>query len=160
MDQQTRKRMLEELSALLVKGNAHVTFEEACADVPVHLLNQSAPNLPYTIWQLAEHIRIAQWDIVEFSLDPGHTSPKWPEEYWPAPEAQGDAASWQATLTQIKHDRDRFIAVLEDPAQDLFAPFPHGTGQTLFREALLIGDHTAYHTGQIILVRRLLNDWE
>ncbi|MDF7812066.1 DinB family protein [Hymenobacter sp. YC55] len=160
MEQQIRERMVEELSNLLVQGNAHVTFEDACADVPPHLLNEAVPGLPYTVWQLAEHIRIAQWDIVEFSLDPNHTSPKWPDDYWPATESKGDAASWQATLTQIKHDRDRFIGVLEDTSQDLFAPFPHGTGQTLFREALLIGDHTAYHTGQIILLRRMLKDWE
>lgn len=145
---------------MLVQGNAHVPLEEACADVPQELLNQSVPGLPYTTWQLAEHIRIDQWDIVEFCINPNHVSPKWPDEYWPSPETQVDDARWQATLTQIRQDRDRFIAFLHDPAQNLFAPFPHGTGQTLFREALLIADHNAYHTGQIILVRRLLNDWE
>ncbi|RPD47889.1 DinB family protein [Hymenobacter sediminis] len=159
MEQSTREGIVKELSELLTKGNAHVTFEEACADVPAELLNQRVPDLPYTLWELAEHIRIAQWDIVEFCLSPEHKSPKWPDEYWPAPEQQAQEADWQHTLHQIQEDRERFLALLQDPAQDLLAPLPHGTGQTLLREALLIGDHTAYHTGQIILLRRLLKNW-
>ncbi|GAB3290441.1 DinB family protein [Hymenobacter tenuis] len=160
MDPTTRHDLVQELTELLTQGNAHVTLEAACADVSETLLNQSAPGLPYTVWQLAEHIRIAQWDIVEFCLSAEHVSPPWPEGYWPAPAAKADTARWQATLAQIEHDRNRFLELLEDPTRDLLRPLPHGTGQTLLREALLIADHTAYHTGQIILVRRLLHDWE
>ncbi|TGE06308.1 DinB family protein [Hymenobacter fodinae] len=160
MDQHTRTGIVKELTELLTKGNAHVTFEEACADISVEHLNQHVPGLPYTVWQLAEHIRIAQWDIVEFCINPEHQSPKWPDEYWPAPDATTDETSWQHTLTQIRQDRDRFLDLLQDPEQDLLAPLPHGTGQTLLREAFLIADHAAYHTGQIILVRRLLQDWD
>ncbi|MBC6989593.1 DinB family protein [Hymenobacter sp. BT491] len=159
MNQPDRECLLKELQHLLEGGNAHVPFEEACADVPPALLNQTVPELPYTLWQLAEHIRIAQWDIVEFCINPAHVSPKWPDEYWPAPDAQGDAASWAATLTQIREEQERFLTLISDPAQDLFAALPHGTGQNLFREAVLIADHSAYHTGQIILLRRLLRNW-
>lgn len=160
MEQHTRKGLLEELSSLLTQGNAHVPFEAACANVPAELLNKPVPELPYTVWQLAEHIRIAQWDIVEFCLNPGHISPPWPDGYWPRPDTAVAEATWQATLAQIQEDRSRFLKLLHDPRQDLLAPLAHGTGQTLLREALLIADHTAYHTGQIILVRRLLKNWE
>jgi hypothetical protein len=115
--------------------------------------------VPYTIWHLVEHIRIAQWDIVEFCLNPAHESPEWPKGYWPDKTLAVDEAGWQAALTQIQHDQQRFVELLESPATDLFAPLPHGDGQNVFREALLIGDHAAYHTGEIILVRRLLHAW-
>ncbi|ALW85222.1 hypothetical protein AUC43_09010 [Hymenobacter sedentarius] len=159
MDPTTRARLVDELRQLLRHGNAHVPLAEACAKLPAHLLNHAVPDLPYTLWQLVEHIRITQWDIVEFCLNPAHVSPSWPAEYWPGPEAPGTAEGLQTTLKQIAHDRDRFLAALDEPAQDLFAPLPQGTGQSLFREAVLIADHTAYHTGQIILVRRLLHNW-
>jgi uncharacterized damage-inducible protein DinB len=160
MDHHTREGIVEELSALLEAGNAHVTFDDVCADIPLELLTKPVPGLPYTLWQLVEHIRIAQWDIVEFCLSAEHRSPKWPDEYWPAPTAAVDAQQWQSALQQIRQDRARFLALLRDPAQDLLKPLPHGTGQTLLREAMLIADHTAYHTGQIILLRRLLHNWE
>lgn len=159
MDPSTRQRTVKELQELLTKGNAHVTLEEACADVPARLFNQRVPDLPYTLWQLTEHLRIAQHDILEFCIDPAYESPKWPEGYWPAAEVPADGATWQGTLTQIRQDRDRFMALLHNHTQDLLAPLPHGTGQTLLREALLIADHNAYHTGQIILLRRLLGNW-
>jgi hypothetical protein len=159
MDQQTRASLVTELTKLFTGGNAHATFEQAVADLPAALRNHAVPDVPYTIWHLVEHIRIAQWDIVEFCLNPTHESPKWPEGYWPDKALAVDEAGWQAALTQIEHDQQRFIDLLEDPATDLFAPLPHGDGQNVFREALLIGDHAAYHTGEIILVRRLLHAW-
>lgn len=159
MDQHSREKLVQELTALLEQGNAHVTFAEATADVPEPLLNQRPDGLPYSLWQLAEHVRIAQWDILEFSRDARHQSPEWPRGYWPADDDHADAARWQATLHQIEQDRAAFVALLRDPAQDLLRPLPHGTGQTLLREALLIADHTAYHTGQIILLRRRLHAW-
>jgi hypothetical protein len=96
---------------------------------------------------------------VEFCLNPAHESPEWPKGYWPDKALAVDEAGWQAALTQIQHDQQRFVELLENPATDLFAPLPHGDGQNVFREALLIGDHAAYHTGEIILVRRLLHAW-
>ncbi|RAK70777.1 DinB family protein [Hymenobacter edaphi] len=160
MDKHTRDSLVGSLTALLEQGHAHATFEAATADVPAALLNQRPDGLPYSLWQLAEHVRIAQWDILEFSRDAGHQSPEWPAGYWPAEDDHADAARWQATLRQIQHDRAQFLALLRDPARDLLQPFEHGTGQTLLREALLIADHNAYHTGQIILVRRLLDNWD
>ena len=159
MDQQTREALVAQLTQLLTAGNAHATFEQAVADLPAPLRNQAVPDVPYTIWHLVEHVRIARWDIVEFCLDPAHESPKWPEGYWPDKSLAVDEAGWQAALAQIQHDRQRFIALLENPTTDLFQPLPHGDGQNLLREALLIADHTSYHTGEIVLVRRLLHAW-
>jgi len=160
MDRPNQKGVVAELTSLLTKGNAHATFEEACAGLKPAQWNQHVPDVPYTIWQLVEHVRIAQWDIVEFCLEPQHESPKWPEGYWPAPDATADEEQWQASLDQIRQDRQRFLHLLHAPGTNLVAPLPHGTGQTILRESLLIADHAAYHTGEIILVRRLLHAWK
>ena len=114
-------------------------------------------KLPYSIWQLVDHIRITQWDMVEFSKDASHKSPKWPDEYWPKEAAPKDDAAWNKALTQIDTDLEMFIDMLK--TGDIYKPFPYGTGQNLLREALQIADHTAYHTGEIIVVRRFLNAW-
>ncbi|GAB3638215.1 DinB family protein [Hymenobacter arcticus] len=159
MENHTRAALVAELIALLDGGNAHVPLAQAVADLPAPLRNQVVPGLPYTIWQLVEHVRIAQHDIVEFCLNPAHVSPEWPAGYWPSPAPGADEAGWQTALAQLMTDQQRFIDLLEDPATDLFAPLPHGTGQNILREALLIGDHAAYHTGEIVLVRRLMGAW-
>ncbi|WP_375416278.1 DinB family protein [uncultured Hymenobacter sp.] len=159
MDKTTKQAVVTELVDLLVKGNAHVTFEDACADLTPEIWNQHVAGTPYSIWQLTEHVRIAQWDILEFCLDSKHESPEWPAGYWPAKDATADERTWQATLAQIQRDRQRFISLLNAPDTDLLVPLPHGSGQTILREAMLIADHTAYHTGEIILVRRLLRAW-
>jgi hypothetical protein len=160
MDRPNQKALLAELTSLLTKGNAHATFEDACADLTPEIWNRHVPEVPYTIWQLVEHVRIAQWDIVEFCVEPEHESPKWPEGYWPAPDATADEEQWQETLDHIRQDRQRFLHILHAPGANLLATLPHGTGQTLLREAMLIADHNAYHTGEIILVRRLLKAWK
>ena len=159
MDQPTRAALVAELTALLAGGNAHATFEQALADLPAPLRNQAVPEVPYTIWHVVEHLRIAQEDIVEFTLNPRHVSPEWPAGYWPARTAVVDEAGWQATLRAIAHDQQRFIDLLENPATDFFAPLAHGDGQNILREAMLIGDHASYHIGEIILLRRLLQAW-
>jgi hypothetical protein len=159
MDQPTRTALVTELKQLLTAGNAHATFEQAVADLPAPLRNQAVPEVPYTIWHLVEHLRIAQADILEFCLNPDYVAPEWPAAYWPDKTVPVDEAGWQAALGAIRHDQQRFIALLENPATDLFAPLAHGDGQTIFREALLIGDHAAYHTGEIVLLRRLLHAW-
>lgn len=160
MDQTTKQGVVTELISLLTKGNAHATFEEACAGLTPDQWNQHVAGVPYTIWQLVEHVRIAQWDIVEFSLGSEHTSPDWPAGYWPAQTATADEATWQQTLKQIQADQQRFIDLLHAPATELLAPIAHGEGQTILREAMLIADHTAYHTGEIILIRRLIGAWK
>ena len=152
--------LVNELTKLILKGNAHATFEDATANIPLDKLAITPERLPYNLWQLTEHIRIAQWDIVEFCMNPRHQSPEWPEGYWPAAEEKPDHVQWSTCLKQIKADRERFIQLLNDPAVDIYQPLAHGTGQNIFREALLIADHNAYHVGQIILIRRLLDIWK
>ena len=159
MNATTLPQLLDELDFLLTTGNAHVSLEDACQGLTPALINTSVPGLPHTIWQLAEHLRIAQWDIVEFCLNPAHVSPEFPGGYWPAPTPPADAATWQATLQALADDRTRFLEHLRR-APDLLAPLPHGTGQNLLREALLIADHNAYHVGQIVLARQLLGAWK
>ena len=159
MDAPTRQALVAELTALLAGGNAHATFEQAVADLPAPLRNQAVPAVPYTIWQLVEHIRIAQADILEFCVNPQYVALEWPAAYWPDKALAVDEAGWQAALHAIARDQQRFINLLHDPATDLFRPLPHGDGQNIFREALLIGDHAAYHVGEIILIRRLLGAW-
>ncbi|AMR29241.1 ABC transporter [Hymenobacter psoromatis] len=159
MDAPTRQALVAELTALLAGGNAHATFDQAVADLPAPLRNQAVPQVPYTIWQLVEHIRIAQADILEFCVNPHYVAPEWPAAYWPDKALAVDEAGWQAALRAIAHDQQQFIDLLENPTTDLFAPLPHGDGQSIFREALLIGDHAAYHVGEIVLIRRLLGAW-
>ncbi|MFD2569056.1 DinB family protein [Spirosoma soli] len=150
----------EQLVALLTGSNAHQSFDTAIKNLPASLRGVKPEKLPYSIWQLVDHIRIAQWDILEFSRDDTHQSPPWPAGYWPTEVAPADDMVWDNAVEQIRQDRDAFVALLNDLERDLYAPFAYGDGQNLLREALLIADHTAYHVGEIIIVRRLLNAWE
>jgi uncharacterized damage-inducible protein DinB len=161
METAQRKTIVTELIQCIQKGNAHVSFEESVARLSKELRTRTPPSLPYSIWQLVEHIRITQWDIVEFCSSATHESPPWPKGYWPeeVPDEVSDHA-WKKSLAQIEEDRTRFFNLLKNPKRDLLEPFEHGDGQTLLREALLIADHNAYHTGEIIVVRRLLGDWD
>ncbi|HET6252641.1 MAG TPA: DinB family protein [Puia sp.] len=152
--------VIRQLEEALNGGNAHVSFDDAVKDVPFELLGVAPEGLPYSIWQLVEHIRITQWDILEFSRDKKHVSPPWPEGYWPKEKAPADAAGWEKSIGQIAADRKTFIALLHKIGEGIYIPFPHGDGQSLFREAVLIVDHTSYHTGEIILLRRMLKDWK
>ena len=152
--------IVKQLAELLEKGNAHVTLEGAVKDLPAELRSVKADKMPYTIWQLLEHIRITQWDILEFSSNPDHQSPVWPDEYWPKEGAPASEDAWKNSLHQIKNDRKDFIALLQRESDKLLMPFPYGDGQNLLREALLIADHTSYHTGEIVVLRRLLGAWK
>lgn len=138
---------------------AHVGFERAVENIPIKFTGVKPEGIPYTIWQLCEHIRITQWDIVEFSLNEDHQSPIWPKDYWPSENAPVNKKVWEECLKKIHSDRTRFIKEIKNLEQDLHSPFSHGDGQTLFREAILLIDHTSYHTGQIVLIRRLLGIW-
>ena len=118
-----------------------------------------SPRGPFSAWGLLEHMRISQWDILEFSRDPKHVSPKWPAGYWPAgDESPGDAA-WEKSAQAFRSDLDEMAQLVTDPKTDLFARIPHGDGQTILREALVLADHNSYHIGQMVLIRRLLGDW-
>ncbi len=145
----------------LLKGRgAHADFEAAVADLAPEFRGTKPKGAPHTAWQLLEHLRIAQSDILEFTRNPGYQSPKWPEGYWPATEAPPNESAWQASVHGFTQDNEALQALVNDPAVNLTAPLPHGTGQTVLREALLAADHNAYHIGQLILVRILLGAWE
>lgn len=150
-----RKQLLETLTG----GQAHATFEAAVKDFPAQLRGKKPEGAPHTAWQLLEHLRIAQHDILEFSRDPHYVSPKWPEGYWPTEPAPPTETAWDESIANFAKDDQAFRDLISDPAQDLFAPFPHGDGQTLLREALLIIDHNAYHVGQLILLRTQQGIW-
>lgn len=150
---------IRELEEAMSGGHAHVSFQEAVKDIPEDLLGETPAGLPYSIWQLVEHVRIAQWDILEFSRDPGHKSPDWPEGYWPKEKAPASPGDWKRSLHRIEADRKEFIGLLHEAGEKIYSPFPHGDGQSLFREAALIIDHTGYHTAEIVILRRLLGNW-
>jgi hypothetical protein len=150
------KALREHLLYLLGGGGAHVDFESVIKDFPVDAVNESIEHLPYTAWAVLEHMRIAQNDILEFSRDAEHVSPKWPEGYWPTKDVKADAESWNKTVEQFRADLKEMESLVADPATDLYAPIPHGDGQTILREALLVADHNAYHLGVLVTMKRLL----
>jgi len=149
----------EHVLNLLREGHAHATFEQAVKGLPVELQGKVPKGAEHSPWQLLEHLRIAQLDILEFSRDAKHQSPKWPEGYWPKEKAPADEKTWDKSVRAFKKDLKAMCALVEDPKTDLFAKIPHGDGQTILREALLAADHNAYHVGQLVLVRRLLKAW-
>jgi len=152
------KTLIKELSKVLLGGNAHADLKDALKGLPEKLRGVKPDNLPYSIWQLLEHIRIAQWDMLQFSKDENHVSPKWPDEYWPKETAPKDDGAWDDAVEQINNDRDEFIELLEH--SDIYQIIPGGQGQTILQEALQIADHTAYHVAEIIVIRRLLGAWK
>jgi hypothetical protein len=144
---------------LLTGGHGHVDFDGAIKGVPVALRGKRPPKAEHTLWQLLEHLRIAQWDIVGFSRDSDHASPEWPEGYWPEKTAPKSPAAWTRSVSTVRADLQAMKDLVADPENNLLKPFAHGNGQTLLREALLLADHNAYHVGQIVVVRRLLGIW-
>ena len=141
---------------LLAKGTAHADLRSVLKDFPANLRGRKPAGAPHTPWQLLEHIRLAQWDILNFSVDTDHVSPKFPEGYWPKTDKPPDAKAWDKSVRQVFRDFDAMCKLVRDPKRDLLARIPHGTGQTLLREALVLADHNAYHLGQIVMIRRTL----
>lgn len=137
-----------------------MNFDAAMARFPAALRGKKAKGAPHTAWQLLEHMRIAQWDILEFSRNAAHVSPEFPAGYWPDSEAPATDRAWNESLRKFRQDLAAMAALVTDPKTDLFARIPHGDGQTILREALLVADHNAYHLGQLILLRRLLGAWQ
>ncbi len=156
--QERHKELIEELINLLQGGNAHAGLTDALKGLPAKLRGVHTNDLPYSIWQLVEHIRIAQWDMLEFSKDGRHKSPKWPNDYWPEETAPANDAAWRKSIKQIDTDQEEFINLLK--TADIYKAIPHGSGQTVLREALQIADHNAYHIAEIIVIRRLLGAWK
>lgn len=152
-------KMRQQLIALLDGGQAHVEFDEAVQNMPASLRGRRIEGAGYSPWQLLEHMRIAQWDILEFSRNPRHVSPKWPDGYWPA-ATEPAVGAWEKTIEQFRADLEAMKALVSDPDLDLNRPFDHGQGQTLLREAMLAADHNAYHLGQFVLLRKMMGAWE
>ncbi len=155
----TEQALRDHLLYLLRGGGAHLDFEAAIADLPEELRGTKPAGVPHTPWRLVEHMRIAQWDVLEFSRNPQHVSPKFPDGYWPQSDAPADADAWERSVAAFRADLQAMQDLVAEPATDLFAPIPHGQGQTILREALLVADHNAYHLGQLVTIRRLLGAW-
>lgn len=153
------KALREQVLYLLKGGGAHLTFDQAIADLPAELWTRKPPQIVHSVWELLEHLRIGQWDILEFSRDPQHVSPEWPSGYWPPPGFEPDQKAWDASLASFRRDLHAMEKLVAAPSTDLSARIPHGDGQTILREALLVADHNAYHLGQIVQLRRLLDAW-
>jgi hypothetical protein len=149
----------DQLLALLRGGQASMPFDRAVADFPVEETNSRPPNVPYSPWQLLEHMRIAQWDILEFIRNPDYVWLDWPEDYWPAPGAEADGARWQETLRQFRADRDALEAIVADPSTDLYAALPHGEKYNILREILVVADHNAHHLGEFAILRQVMGTW-
>jgi hypothetical protein len=149
----------EQVLALLESGNAHVSFDKVLKNFPAKQRGVKPEGAPHTAWQLMEHMRIAQWDILEFSRNSKHVSPEFPGGYWPETEKPPSEEAWKKSIASFEKDLKAMQQLVEDPKTDLYARIPHGTGQNIFREALLVADHNAYHLGQLVLLRRLLGAW-
>jgi hypothetical protein len=149
----------EQLARALGWEDAHASFDSATKGLPESLRGKVPAGMAYSCWQLVEHLRITQWDILDFCINPGYEERKWPDDYWPKDPGPESPAHWERSLRAFAEDRDRLIRLAKDPSIDLFAPIPHGSGQTILRELVLVIDHNAYHIGQLIVVRRLLGTW-
>lgn len=157
MNPPLKKHLLD----LLSFEGAHVGFDEAVRGLTPALRGKKIKGAPYTAWQLVEHMRIAQSDILEFSRDAKHVSPKWPEGYWPKSDGPSSEAAWKKSIAAFRHDLEQMKKlVAESDEETLFARIPHGDGQTLLREALLVADHNSYHLGQLVLLRKMLGTWK
>ena len=153
------KALRDHLVKLLKGGAAHLDFESAISELPAALRGAKVPGVSHTPWRLLEHLRIAQWDILEFSRNPQHVSPPFPDGYWPPGDAPPRAADWDQSVDAFRADLQAMQDLVSDPATDLFARLPHGDGQTILREALLVADHNAYHLGQLVFLRKALGAW-
>jgi hypothetical protein len=156
LDQALRKQLVETLKG----GGAHATFDDAIEGLPAKLRGEKPKGMPHSPWMLLEHLRIGQWDILEFSRDRKHESPKWPEGYWPKTATPPDAKAWEKSVAAFRKELKAMQDLVKNPKTDLAAKIPWGDGQTILRQALLAADHNAYHIAQIIDVRRLLGAWK
>ena len=154
-DRALRDHLLE----LLRCGSAHLDFDKAIADLPANLRGVRPEGSPHSVWELVEHLRFTQWDILDFSRNPDYATPSWPEDYWPKTPAPPDEAAWEESVSAFHQDLKAMQDLVADPKTDLYAKIPWGEGQTILREALLVADHNAYHLGQIVTVRQMLGDW-
>jgi DinB superfamily len=150
------EQLRQQLVDAMLGHQAHIDFDSAIKDFPPAMRGIKPPDAPHTAWQLLEHMRIAQNDILEFSRNPQHKSPRWPDEYWPETEAPPDEQAWSKSVGSFRKDADAMTQLVQNPQIDLFQPFAHGEGQTLLREALLVASHNSYHLGQLMFLKKTL----
>jgi len=150
----------DELVFLLERGNAHMSFEEAVAVYPMERINATFPNGSYTSWHLLEHLRLTQWDILDFIRNPNYEERAWPREYWPSPDQQATPDDWQRTIRDFLADRQALRTIVMDPQTDLWATIPQGAGQTIAREVTVVADHNAHHLGEFAIMRQVMGTWE
>jgi hypothetical protein len=155
-----QKTLRDHVLYVLKGGGAHVSFERALQSLPAKFRGLRPEGTPYTAWMLLEHMRLAQWDILEFSRNKKHVSPGWPEGYWPKSEVPPSAPAWTESLAAFRKDLKAMQALVANPKTDLYARIPWGGGQTILREALLVADHNAYHIGQLVMLRKMVGAWE
>ena len=153
----TDKIMRQELLALLRGGNAHMTFDDAVSGFPMEDINREVPHGNYTVWHLLDHMRIAQWDILEFVRSPRHVSPEFPGGYWPAPDEQATQAEWEKSVEAFRADLAAMQQIVENPRIELLGPIPHAKDYFIFREILLVADHNSFHVGELVSLRRVFN---
>lgn len=150
----------QQLVNVLTVQQACMSFESAVKDFPEAHINTKPQHVEYSFWQLVEHIRICQWDILDYIRNPDYVAPEFPAGYWPARDAETDLAGWQNSIDQFKRDLAALVAIVQDPKTDLYAQIPHGAaGHNILREVLIIAEHNAYHTGEIAILRQVLNIW-
>jgi hypothetical protein len=159
MPMANEKTLRKQLVRLLKGGEAHADFDAAVKDLAISLRGTRPEGAGHSPWELLEHLRIAQWDILEFSRNQHHQSPKFPDGYWPLKPAPPDKTAWNKSVQAFRKDLKAMCELVADEDTDLFAKIPHGDGQTILREAFILADHNAYHLGQLILVRRILGAW-
>ena len=155
----TDKAVRDHVLYLLGDGGAHLSLEAAIADLPAELHGAQPAGIPHTPWRLVEHMRICQWDILEFCRNPKHVSPSFPDGYWPDGDGPEDETAWNRSVEAFRADLQAMHDLVADPSTSLFEPIEHGEGQTILREALLVADHNSYHLGQLVVVRRALGGW-
>jgi hypothetical protein len=153
------EQLREQLVDLLLRGNAHMSFDEAVKDFPAARMNDQFPNGEYSAWGLLEHLRLTQNDILEFITSANYQDKSWPKDYWPDPKTTASAADWRRTIEQFHQDRQALVDLARDPGRDLYAKIPHGTGQNLLKEILVVADHNAYHIGEFGIMRQVMGAW-
>jgi hypothetical protein len=154
------KALRQHVVKLLKGGDAHVTFENAIKDFPPELQGEKPKGAEHSPWEVMEHLRIALWDILDFSVNPEYKEREWPKEYWPETAAPPNARAWNESVRAFEKDLKAMCDLVENEKTDLFAKIPHGTGQTILREALVVADHNGYHLGEMVLLRRMLGAWK
>ena len=156
---QSDKLLRQHVVKLLTSQDAHVDFETAIKDLPAKVRGQRPKGAEHSPWEVLEHLRITQWDLLEFAINPQHKSPEFPAGYWPASQAPAGDAEWDRSAENFRKDLKRLCELVSTESMDLFAKIPHGDGQTVLRQALVTADHNGYHLGELVLLRRMLGAW-